>query len=93
MVKYNLGPELIFSLGYSLYSSLTSMSNQESILKHDETINLEHIDNDTLRYFINNSLKSFSYQQGNLYFNAPSETKGSSLFKKIIYLIKIYGFN
>ena len=82
MVKYNLGPELIFSLGYSLYSSPNfNDSDQESILKHDETINLENIYNDTLRYFINNSLKSFSYQQGNLYFNAP-RNKGFISFSK-----------
>ena len=92
MVKYNLGPELIFSLGYSRYSSPNfNDSDQESILKHDETINLEYIDNDTLRYFINNSLKKASHISKEILILMPLGIKGSSLFQKIIYLIKLMG--
>ena len=43
--------------------------------------------NDSLRYFLDNSLKSFSFQQGRLFFNAP-KNKGFVGLSKDDFLIK-----
>jgi len=80
MVKYNLFDDLVLSSGFSLYDNL-EFDNSSDIESYYDGLELDSVKNDTLRYFLENSLQSFSFQKSNLFFNAPKK-KGFISFSK-----------
>ena len=87
MFKYNLFNSIVLNAGFSLYDNLQFDSGDDVQDVLFEDIELDSIKNDSLRYFLDNSLKSFSFQQGRLFFNAP-KNKGFIGLSKDDFLIK-----
>lgn len=90
MVKYNIFSDLVLSIGLSIYDDLEfdDVSDVESNLY--EAIEIDSIKNDTLKYFIENSLQSFSFQPGQLYFNAPKNKGFFGISKDGVFTEKLW---
>ena len=87
MFKYNLFGSVVLNAGFSIYDNLQFDTGDDIQDVLFEDIELDSIKNDSLRYFLDNSLKSFSFQQGRLFFNAP-KNKGFIGLSKDDFLIK-----
>ena len=87
MFKYNLFGSVVLNAGFSIYDNLQFDTGDDVQDVLFEDIELDSIKNDSLRYFLDNSLKSFSFQQGRLFFNAP-KNKGFIGLSKDDFLIK-----
>ena len=87
MFKYNLFDNVVLNTGFSLYNNLQFDDSDDVQSSLFEDIELDSIKNDSLRYFLDNSLKSFSFQQGRLFFNAP-KNKGFIGLSKDDFIIK-----
>ena len=87
MFKYNLFGSIVLNAGFSIYDNLQFDTGDDVQDVLFEDIELDSIKNDSLRYFLDNSLKSFSFQQGRLFFNAP-KNKGFIGLSKDDFLIK-----
>ena len=87
MIKYNLFNDVVLNTGFSIYDNLQFDDSDDVQSTLFEDIELDSIKNDSLRYFLDNSLKSFSFQQGRLFFNAP-KNKGFIGLSKDDFLIK-----
>mgnify|MGYP001185630727 FL=1 len=87
MIKYNLFNDFVLNTGFSIYDNLQFDDSDDVQSSLFEDIELDSIKNDSLRYFLDNSLKSFSFQQGRLFFNAP-KNKGFIGLSKDDFLIK-----
>ena len=90
MVKYNIFSDLVLSIGLSIYDDLEfdDVNDVESNLY--EAIEIDSIKNDTLKYFIENSLQSFSFQPGQLYFNAPKNKGFFGISKDGVFTEKLW---
>ena len=86
MIKYNFADGYIFSMGFSFYDNLKfdEISDENNDLL--QGINVDSVKNDTLRYFLENSLQSYSFQPGKLYFNAPKNKGFFSVSKDGIFI-------
>ena len=73
MAKYTISNNIILSTGLSAYGNLTFDSDGDASTDLDMTNLVHTVKNDTLKYFIENSLRSYSYQPGKLFFNAPTK--------------------
>ena len=71
MIKYNLFNDVVLNTGFSIYDNLQFDDSDDIQSNLFEDIELDSVKNDSLRYFLDNALKSFSFQQGRLFFNAP----------------------
>tara|TARA_B100000886_G_scaffold97046_1_gene64399 strand:- start:4005 stop:6929 length:2925 start_codon:yes stop_codon:yes gene_type:complete len=87
MFKYNLFGSVVLNAGFSIYDNLQFDTGDDIQDVLFEDIELDSIKNDSLRYFLDNSLKSFSFQQGRLFFNAP-KNKGFIGLSKDDFLIE-----
>ncbi len=90
MLKYNLGNDIIITTGFSLYENLKFDEISAENNNIFESINVDSVKNDTLRYFLENSLQSYSFQPGKLYFNAPKNKGFFSLSKDGIFSKKLW---
>ena len=86
MMKYNLMEDVVLSVGLSLYDNLKFDSADELDINLYDALESDSIKNDTLRYFVDNSLQSFSFQPGRLYFNAPKNKGFFSLAKDDVFM-------
>ena len=73
MAKYTLTNNIILSTGISAYDNLSFDSADDVSIDLEDNIAIDSIKNDTLKYFIENSLQSYSFQPGKLFFNAPTK--------------------
>ena len=86
MFKYNLFDNVVLNTGFSIYDNLQFDDSDDVQSSLFQDIELDSVKNDSLRYFLDNSLKSFSFQQGRLFFNAP-KNKGFIGISKDDFLI------
>ena len=87
MIKYNFLDDVVVSTGLSLYDNLEFDNSEDIESNIYDGLEADSINNDTLRYFVENSLKSFSFQPGRLFFNAP-KNKGFVGISKDDFLLK-----
>ena len=90
MFKYNVYDDMVLSVGFSVYDNLKFDSASDSDVNPFESIETDSVKNDTLRYFLENSLQSFSFQPGKLFFNAPKNKGFISLSKDDFILKKLW---
>ena len=90
MVKYNLFDNMVLSVGLSLYDNLKFDSADDIDAKLYDDLEIDSVKNDTLRYFLENSLQSFSFQPGKLFFNAPKNKGFFGISKDGIFTDKLW---
>ena len=67
MIKYNFLDDVVVSTGLSLYDNLEFDNSEDIESNIYDGLEADSINNDTLRYFVENSLKSFSFQPGSYF--------------------------
>ena len=63
MFKYNLFDNVVLNTGFSIYDNLQFDDSDDVQSSLFQDIELDSVKNDSLRYFLDNSLKSFSFHQ------------------------------
>ena len=89
MLKYNLFDDAVVSFGISLYDEPNFDDAKSADADLIEAINIDSVKNDTLKYFLRNSLKSYNSLKDNQ-FNTPTNKGFFSLSKDGLFTDKLW---